>query len=58
MDLRNIATHEFGHSAGLLDIYDPAQSHLTMYGYSWFGDIQKRDLAPGDIAGIHEIYGS
>lgn len=58
MDLQNIATHEFGHSLGLLDMYEPQHSELTMYGYSWYGDTIKRDLAPGDIAGIHAIYGA
>lgn len=57
MDLQNIATHEFGHSAGLLDLYEDGHSELTMYGYSWLGDISKRDLASGDILGIHAIYG-
>ena len=57
MDLQNIATHEFGHSAGLLDIYDESQNYLTMYGYSYPGDIEKRDLAQGDIGGIQHIYG-
>lgn len=57
MDLQNIATHEFGHSAGLLDIYTPELNYLTMYGYGTEGETKKRTLAPGDIAGIHAIYG-
>ena len=55
MDLQNIATHEFGHAAGLDDYY---QCDLeTMYGYSYYGDIEKRDLYDGDIAGIQKLYG-
>lgn len=57
MDLQNIATHEFGHSAGLLDLYHWKSSENTMYGYSDYGETKKRTLADGDIAGIHAIYG-
>ncbi|MCK4497253.1 MAG: matrixin family metalloprotease [Candidatus Aenigmarchaeota archaeon] len=58
MDLQNIATHEIGHGAGLGDLYETACSEETMYGYSWEGDIQKRDLNTGDITGIQELYGA
>lgn len=58
MDLLNIATHELGHCFNLADIYDTDQNHLTMYGYSGEDDIQKRDLADGDIAGIQAVFGS
>ena len=57
MDLQNIAAHELGHTLNLDDIYDKAKADLTMYGYSDNGDIEKRSLAPGDIAGIQAIYG-
>ena len=57
MDLQNIATHELGHGAGLDDLYDTVASEETMYGYSYNGDIKKRDLYFGDIAGIKELYG-
>jgi hypothetical protein len=57
MDLQNIATHELGHFFNLADIYDTSKDYLTMYGYSWEGDIQKRDLAAGDIAGIQAVFG-
>jgi len=56
MDVQSIATHEFGHTAGLLDLYDEGHVNLTMYGYSAEGETFKRDLAPGDIAGIQAIY--
>jgi hypothetical protein len=58
MDLQNIATHELGHCFNLADIYDSSLSYLTMYGYSGYGDIQKRTLADGDIAGIQSLFGA
>lgn len=57
MDLQNIATHELGHGVGLADLYDEKAFEETMYGYSYKGDIKKRDLYFGDIAGIQELYG-
>ncbi len=58
MDLQNIATHEMGHFFNLADIYDSSKDYLTMYGYSWKGDIEKRTLAAGDIAGIKAVFGN
>lgn len=55
MDLQNIAAHEFGHGAGLDDIYYCDLE--TMYGYSYYGETIKRDLYIGDIAGIQKLYG-
>lgn len=55
MDLQNIATHELGHGIGLADIYDCELE--TMYGYSYYGDIEKRDLHTGDISGLQKLYG-
>ena len=57
MDLQNIATHELGHFFNLADIYDTSKIDLTMYGYSWLGDTQKRDLATGDTLGIQKVFG-
>jgi len=57
MDLQNIATHETGHGLGLADIYQSTCSAVTMYGYSSYGEIKKRTLNIGDIAGIQKIYG-
>lgn len=59
MDLQNIATHELGHFFNLADLYGTTdtQKALTMYGYSWAGDIQKRSLAQGDVAGIQKVFG-
>jgi len=56
MDLQNIATHELGHAAGMGDLYDVKCNQETMYGYSEYGEIIKRDLNPGDIAGIQGLY--
>lgn len=55
MDVQNIVTHEVGHGIGLADIYDCELE--TMYGYSHPGDIDKRGLYDGDIAGLQELYG-
>lgn len=57
MDIQNIATHEFGHAFGLSDIYSGAYSKVTMYGYSNYGETEKRTLEAQDIAGIRKIYG-
>lgn len=57
MDLQNIATHEFGHAVGLADVYSASWSEVTMYGYASEGQIDKRDLAQPDIAGLQKIYG-
>ena len=57
MDLQNIATHEFGHGVGLGDIYDSACSEVTMYGYSNYGEIKKRNLEQPDITGLQTLYG-
>jgi len=58
MDLQNIATHELGHALGLGDLYNSECNTQTMYGYSWYGDIQKRDLDSGDIMGLNILYGN
>ena len=57
MDLQNIATHELGHFFNLADIYDTTKDYLTMYGYSDYGDTEKRTLDAGDIAGIQKVFG-
>ena len=57
MDLQNIATHELGHGFGLADLYESSASEETMYGYSTEGEIKKRTLNSGDIAGIQDLYG-
>ena len=57
MDVQNIATHEIGHTLVLNDLYQPVNSSQTMYGYSDLGDISKRTLESGDIAGLWALYG-
>ena len=56
MDVLNIAVHEIGHAAGMGDLYDTTASLETMYGLSSEGEIIKRDLYIGDIAGIKNLY--
>ncbi len=56
MDILNIATHELGHAAGMDDLYNATTILETMYGYSTEGEIIKRDLYYGDIAGISNLY--
>jgi len=57
MDLQNIATHEFGHAAGLADLYTESCDFVTMYGISGEGDVEKRTLEQPDITGLRAIYG-
>lgn len=58
MDLQNIATHEFGHAVGLDDLYTTSCSAVTMYGYSSYGDMEKRTLEQPDITGLQKMYGA
>jgi hypothetical protein len=58
MDLQNIATHELGHGVGLGDVYDTVCSHVTMYGYSDYGETIKRTLEQPDITGLQILYGA
>lgn len=55
MDFENIATHELGHSVGLADLYSSCTEE-TMYGYADYGEIKKRNLNAGDIAGANALY--
>jgi hypothetical protein len=56
MDFQNIATHELGHAFGLGDLYSDLCTEQTMYGYSDFGETNKRSLEDGDISGIQVLY--
>lgn len=56
MDFENIATHELGHSVGMADLYTSECATETMYGYAGYGEINKRDLNAGDIAGMNQLY--
>jgi len=55
-DVQNIMTHEFGHWAGLADLYDDVDYWLTMYGYADYGEIYKRTLGLGDMLGLQAVY--
>ncbi len=52
-DLRNIATHEFGHTYGLTH---PDARWETMFAYGYSGETAKWSLGPGDTAGIRARY--
>jgi hypothetical protein len=54
-DIRTIATHEVGHSLGLLDLYDKTDSEKIMYGYN-NGQV-KWYLTSADYKGLVNIYG-
>ena len=56
MDFPSVAIHELGHSVGLGDLYSGECVDETMYGYVSEGDVSKRDLNAGDIAGVFELY--
>jgi len=55
MDFQNIATHEYGHAAGMSH---PANTctEETMYAFAADGETKKQDLNAGDIAGIRALY--
>lgn len=55
-DLRDIATHEFGHWTGMADLYDSASKDLTMYGYASRGELKKDTLGLGDIVGVRSVW--
>lgn len=56
-DIRNIVTHEVGHTLGLVDVNDEDYAHLTMYYQSEPGSTVKISLENWDIAGLYELYG-
>jgi len=55
MDFLNIATHEIGHAAGMGHPSDGCTEE-TMYRFAGAGEIKKRDLNAGDVAGVKELY--
>ena len=60
-DLRNIATHETGHTLMLDDIYDDndnvaGEELLTMYGYGSYSELLKDTVQRGDHLGVCHIY--
>jgi len=58
MDIRNITTHEAGHTLVLEDLYQDQFAQMTMYGYSTEGEVKKISLEAGDIAGVQALYGN
>ena len=54
-DLDTVALHEFGHAAGLDDLYTSECVDAVMYGYLAPGETRPA-LGPGDIAGIQVLY--
>jgi len=57
MDFLNIATHEFGHAAGLDHPADTCVDE-TMFAFASNGETKKSTLHAGDVAGIQTIYGA
>ncbi len=58
-DVQDIATHEVGHVVGVAHTSpNGANNAQSMYPYGQAGEIYKRTLASGDIAGANEKYGS
>lgn len=55
MDFDNIATHEDGHAVGM-GHPDDSCGEETMYRFSALGEIKKRGLNAGDIAGLNALY--
>jgi len=53
-DLETVALHEFGHAAGLGDLYTSPCSGEVMYGY--YAGV-KTDFGNGDLTGIQILYG-
>jgi hypothetical protein len=55
VDLSSVALHEFGHAAGLGDLYSTTCSKEVMYGY--YNGVDAT-LGNGDKAGIYALYGA
>jgi hypothetical protein len=58
VDIQNIMAHEGGHWLQLDDLYDQIASEQTMYGIAHDGELKKRSLESGDVAGVRKIYPS
>lgn len=54
-DLKTVALHEFGHAAGLGDLYDSVCVDEVMY---WQYTVPKTTLGLGDETGIQTLYGA
>ncbi|MFC1909987.1 hypothetical protein ACFLXC_01680 [Chloroflexota bacterium] len=56
VDIQNIMTHEAGHWLMLEDLDNSGAAEQTMYYQAADGELKKRSLEEGDIAGIQMIY--
>ena len=56
VDVQNVMTHEAGHWLQLNDLYGSTAAEQTMHGISGDGELKKRSLESGDLAGIKTIY--
>jgi hypothetical protein len=55
-DVQNVATHEWGHIAGLNHVSRPEDACLTMYFRTGPEEIQQRTLGWGDKRGLDALY--
>ncbi|MFH1486267.1 MAG: hypothetical protein ABIH46_09365, partial [Chloroflexota bacterium] len=55
-DVQNICIHEAGHFLMLNDLYKNVDSEQTLYGYGATGELKKRSLECGDLAGVKKAY--
>ena len=56
IDVGNVATHEFGHVAGLDHVNAPKDGCLTMFRFATTGETQKGTLGLGDKLGMDVLY--
>lgn len=56
LDIRNVGTHEAGHTLTLVDLYLDENSQQTMYSEVYYFETKKRSLEYGDEDGIRYIY--
>lgn len=55
-DVRDVVTHEVGHTLVLGDLYKSQDAALTMYGYAGRGEVSKDTLGAGDVLGVRKAY--
>ncbi|MFH1843309.1 MAG: matrixin family metalloprotease, partial [bacterium] len=56
VDIQHIATHESGHTIGLLDLYGAVDNQKTMYGFAGNNVTFARTLTEDDIEGAEYLY--